>query len=40
MTPRPTFAPSARRYNTNKGEPAKSTIGFERTSVLTIQKRT
>ena len=39
-TPRPTFAPSARRYRVNSGEPVNSTIGFRRTSVLTIQKRT
>ena len=39
--PRPIFAPSARRYSTYSGEPANSNATrFDRTSVLTIQKRT
>lgn len=38
--PRPTLAPSARRYSEYSGVPANRTIGFRWTSVLTIQKRT
>ena len=38
--PRPTLAPSARRYHVYSGEPAlTSARGFDLTSVLTIQKR-
>src|SRR5687768_99208 len=40
VTPRPTFAPSALRYSTYSGEPANRTSGLDRTSVLTVQKRT
>ena len=40
-TPRPTLAPSALRYSAYSGEPAiRKASGFDRTSVLTIQKRT
>ena len=39
--PGPIFAPSARRYSTNSGEPAPTRAsGFDRTSVLTTQNRT
>ena len=39
--PRPTLAPSARRYSTYSGEPAaRKASGFDRTSVLTSQNRT
>jgi hypothetical protein len=39
-TPRPIFAPSARRYSVYSGDPLNSTSGFAVTSVLTNQKRT
>ena len=40
-TPRPIFAPSARRYSEYSGEPANSrTSGLRWTSVLTSQNRT
>ena len=39
--PRPTLAPSALRYIRYSGEPAvRKVSGFDRTSVLTSQKRT